>query len=150
MLPTPQELREQSRIFRDAARKAATPDLKRRLAQYALSLALAAESVERGGQIPDTVLVALREQEHLLTEALDDGAPVPPAPPRQPKTVPNVRDQIRAWRMRAEELRTTADQFRVPSAQDTLRRAAANYETLANNLESQIGGHPPAPGDKAG
>lgn len=149
MPPTPAELREQSRIFRDAALKAATPDLKRRLAQYALSIALAAESVERGGQIPDTVLVALREQQQLLTEALDGGAPVPPAPPSKPETVPKVQDQIRQWRMRAEELRTTADQFQVPSAQDALRNAALNYLMMADNLEAQLGGHPPAPGGKA-
>ena len=151
MPPTPAELREQSRIFRDAALKAATPDLKRRLAQYALSIALAAESVERGGQIPDTVLVALREQQQLLTEALDGGAPVPPPapPPSKPETLPNVQDQIRQWRMRAEELRTTADQFGVPSAQDALRNAALNYLMMADNLEAQLGGHPPAPSGKA-
>jgi DNA invertase Pin-like site-specific DNA recombinase len=43
------------------------------------------------------------------------------------------RSQIRAWRMRAEELRTTADQFAVPSAQEALRRAAANYDKMADN-----------------
>lgn len=150
MLPTPEELREQSRIFRDAARKAATPNLKRRLAQYALSIALAAETVERGGQIPDAVLVALREQQHLLAQALDDGAPVPPAPPSKPETVPNIQDQIRQWRVRAEELRLTADQFQVPSAQDALRNAALNYLMMADNLESQICGLPPVPGAKAG
>jgi hypothetical protein len=53
MLPTPAELREQSRVFRAAARGAATPYLKHRPAGYALSLAMAAEAVERGGQVPD-------------------------------------------------------------------------------------------------
>jgi hypothetical protein len=50
----------------------------------------------------------------------------------------NMRSQIRVWRMRAEELRTTAEQFEVPSAQDSLRSAARNYDLMADNLEALL------------
>jgi hypothetical protein len=44
--------------------------------------------------------------------------------------------------MRAEELRTTADQFSVPSAQEALRRAAANYDKMADNAQARLDTHP--------
>jgi hypothetical protein len=150
MPPTPTELREQSHIFREAARKAATPDLKRRLARYALSLALAAEAVERGGQVPDDMLAELGDQERLIAEALNDGAPVPPSRPSGRKTAPGMPSQITAWRRRAEELRATADSFEVPSAQESLRRAAGNYDQLADQAEALLHGLPPVTDEKAG
>jgi hypothetical protein len=141
MPPTPDELRERSRVFRDAAQKAAIPELKRRLAHYALLLAFAAEAIERGGPGRDDVLPALGDQERLIAEALA-GAPVSP-PPGERKTVPGVRDQIKQWRLRAEELRTTADHFEVPSAQESLRRAADDYDKLADDAEAALTGRPP-------
>jgi hypothetical protein len=54
----------------------------------------------------------------------------------------DVRDRIRKWRQRAEELRTAADQFVIPSAQETMRRIAGNYEQLADDGESLLEGHP--------
>ena len=44
-------------------------------------------------------------------------------------------DQVRHWRLRATELRTIAEQFSVPSAQDTLRRLAARCDQLADEAE---------------
>ena len=43
--------------------------------------------------------------------------------------------QIGRWRMRAEEIRTYADNTRDLGARDTLRRVAQDYETLADRAE---------------
>jgi hypothetical protein len=59
------------------------------------------------------------------------------------------RRKITAWRMRAEELRTVADQFSAPSAQEPLRRSAANYEQMADYAETLLGGKP-SPRGKTG
>jgi hypothetical protein len=48
------------------------------------------------------------------------------------------RRQIEAWRRRAAELRATADNFKVPSAQMELNRAAANYEQMADHAETLL------------
>jgi len=66
------------------------------------------------------------------------------------RAVADERRRIRALRLRAEELRATADQFVVPSAQETLRRTAANYDRRANVAEAMLKGRPTAPGEKAG
>jgi hypothetical protein len=66
------------------------------------------------------------------------------------RAVADERRRIRALRLRAEELRATADQFVVPSAQETLRRTAANYDQRANQAEALLEARPPAPGEKAG
>lgn len=52
--------------------------------------------------------------------------------------VADTRDKIRRWRVRARELRTVADQFGLPSAQDSLRHLAATYEKLADDAEAQL------------
>jgi hypothetical protein len=44
---TPAELRDQSRVYRDASVKEAAPEFKRRLASHALALAQLAERIER-------------------------------------------------------------------------------------------------------
>jgi hypothetical protein len=63
---------------------------------------------------------------------------------------PLTRAQVVRWRMRAEELRTTAEKFHDPSAQRALLRAAANYEKLAEDAERSLA-HPPfARNDKTG
>ena len=61
----------------------------------------------------------------------------------------NMRSQIRVLRMRAEELRTTAEQFEVPSAQDSLRSAARNYDLMADNLEALLSIQPTVEDAKA-
>ena len=139
MLPTPAELRERSHRFRDIARKAATPDLKRQLATDALVLAQIAEAIEREGVVQG---VKAERYRHLLAEVLGDEPQV--------MTAPGVRDRITQWRMRAEELRTTADQFQVSSAQESLRKAAANYDKLADDAEALLKGRRPATDEEAG
>ena len=66
------------------------------------------------------------------------------------RVVADQKARIRAWRRRAEELRTTADNFVVPSAQESLRRAAANYHQRANHLEAMLEGRPPTPEEETG
>jgi hypothetical protein len=53
-----------------------------------------------------------------------------------------TQHQIKRWRQRAEELRTVADQFVIPSARETMRRTASNYERLADNAEALLEGRP--------
>jgi hypothetical protein len=56
-----------------------------------------------------------------------------------------TRDRIKKWRQRAEELRMAADQFREPSAQASLRRAAGNSEQIADYAEALLEGKPTPP-----
>jgi hypothetical protein len=146
MLPTPEELRRQSRLYREAARNAAELATKRLLAECA---AWIAEAIEREGQ-----LVQNEKVEHyklLLDRALGDKTwLVVDAIESRRQAAQAARTQIRAWRMRAEELRATAYQFAVPSAQDSLRRAAANYDKLADHVEALWAGQRSTPSDKAG
>jgi hypothetical protein len=66
------------------------------------------------------------------------------------QATPNERDQIKRWRTRAGKLRAVADQFQVPSAQEALRRTAANCEKMADHAEALLTALPPAESDKAG
>jgi hypothetical protein len=60
---------------------------------------------------------------------------------REPERAPGVTPgDIKAWRVRAEELRATADQFAVPSVQDALRRIADSYDRLADQAEALLAG----------
>jgi hypothetical protein len=59
-------------------------------------------------------------------------------------------DDIKRWRARAAELRAVADQFVVPSSQEVLHRAAANYEQLADNAEARLSRRPLPPGKNTG
>jgi hypothetical protein len=61
-----------------------------------------------------------------------------------------MRARIGRWRMRAEELRTNAEQFSNPSAQQFLLSAAANYERLAENAERSLAGQSVVPDEKIG
>lgn len=60
------------------------------------------------------------------------------------------RARIGAWRLRAEELRASADSFVEPAAREWLRRAAANYERMADRGEALLTDKPRAPGEQAG
>jgi hypothetical protein len=62
----------------------------------------------------------------------------------------DARRQIRAWRLRAAELRAMADDFDVPSVQEALRRAADNYDGLAERAEELVDSGPAAANGKAG
>ena len=46
------------------------------------------------------------------------------------------REKIRRWRLRAEEIRMSAEQFADRSARRSLERAAANYDRMADHAES--------------
>ena len=150
MLPTPVELREQSRLFRKAANAALNLATKRRLAAYALAVAQIAEKIERDEDAGEPVQgVKAEHYQRLLAQALDERRRQVEAQPQEPRVDRTAQRQVARWRLRAEELRTTADQFAVPSAQESLRRAAVNYERLANEAEALLTGHLCAK-DKAG
>ena len=53
-MPTPGELRDEARLYRQAARKESSPEIRRKLANHALALAQLAEKIEReeAGEIP--------------------------------------------------------------------------------------------------
>ena len=139
MLLTPVELREQSLRYLGAARKADTP-AKRRLAGYAFALAQVAKAIESDGRVAEFAQGAeAGRYKHLLAQAMDD------------KTGQIVEElliecqaagdntlRITKWRARAEELRRTADGFATPSARDSLRKAAASYNKLANDGEAAL------------
>ena len=146
----PKQLRDLSRLYREAARKA-DAETKQQLAAHAATLAQVAEARERmiaARQVDASQRDAIERHKTALALALSDKVRQtvrtllagPPAHGHGPS-------QIRAWRLRAEELRTTADEFRVPTAQEALRRAAANYEQLADNAEALLEQRP-APGQE--
>lgn len=149
MLPTPIELREHSRRYRDAARAAPDASTRRRLAADALALAQLAEAIEREGRIDQFVQgPKLPEYRRLLAQAVGERATsllqaIAGEPAEQ-------RDRIKRFRLRAVELRAIADQFVVPSAQEGLRRAAANYDRMADDAEALLSGKRTAPSSKAG
>jgi hypothetical protein len=144
MLPTPEELRERSFQFREAARKAVDDETKRRLATDALILAQLAEAIEREGVVGANAA----KYEGMLAVILGDDAVRAPTAVRPIGA--DTRSQIKAWRLRAEELRSTAEQFEVPSAQESLRRAAVNYDKMADHTEAPLTGRRAEKKDTAG
>jgi hypothetical protein len=150
MLPTLVELREQSRLLRKAAHDALNLATKRRLAAYALAVAQIAEKIERDEVSGEPVQgIKAEHYQRLLAQALDEGRRQVEAQTKEPRVDLKAQRQVARWRLRAEELRTTADEFTVPSAQESLRRAATNYERLADAAEALLTGHLCAK-DKAG
>jgi hypothetical protein len=123
MLPTPEYLREPSRRCRDAARLTVDAAVKRTLAAYASILAQVAEAIERDDE-PARQAKA-EGHERLIAQALRERTGDifrHEITGQQRQTAVDPHSQIRAWRLRAVELRTASDQFSVPSAQETLRR----------------------------
>ena len=53
-MPIPAELREQSRLYRQAAETETTLEIKRRLARHALALVELAEKIERSDMARDS------------------------------------------------------------------------------------------------
>jgi hypothetical protein len=49
-------------------------------------------------------------------------------------------EQIRRWRMKAEEIRTAVESFTSDSARQAFLISAQTYETLANNAEARLQG----------
>jgi len=132
------ELREQSRIYREAARSVADDATRRRLATCALALAQIAEAVEGEGRFEE--FFKSTKLDRLLAQVDESVRQTIKTLLRERQADPVTTDRIRRWRMRAEELRMTADGFAIPSAQQTLRRAAANYDNLADEAETRLAG----------
>jgi hypothetical protein len=149
MLPTSAELHERSRFYVEAARGAVDTNAKRRLAACACVLALVAEAIERDKQCADANAARLAQ---LLVDALSDAHEAPldvrfaDAIALKEGAINAERACIEAWRLRAEDLRSTAEQFVVPSAQASLRGAAAYYDQLASDAEEML--RPAATRDK--
>ena len=154
MLPSPQELRELAERIRAAVPHAPTDEMKQLLAGHAFRLAQVAEQLERSD--PDVGALVHRANieryERLLAGVLDE---------RTRRTVEELlgqehvahdkeRRQIEAWRRRAVEIRAVADQFEVPSAQETMRRTAANLDMMADHTEALLTGRPKVPGEETG
>jgi RNA polymerase sigma-70 factor, ECF subfamily len=90
-----------------------------------------------------TVRSRLSRGREELRQMLDRGAPRPRLHfvPALGSAVPMRGDrseQVRRWRLRAEEIRTNAEQFKNPTARQSLERAAANYERMADHAESLV------------
>jgi hypothetical protein len=143
MLPSPSELRELSKRMLAAVSYARTDEMKQSLAEHAFLLAQVAEASERDNGVDSFVRRSnIEHYARLLARALDE---------RTRRTVEALlaqdcgarekeRRKIEAWRRRAEELLATAEQFGVPSAQETLRRAAANFTQMADHAEARLKG----------
>ena len=151
MLPSPAELCERSRFYLEAARDAVDAATKRRFAACAFVLAQVAEAIERDKQGADANGAGLAR---VIADAL---AAVREAPSDEPQAgaiaaeegpISKKRANIRAWRLRAEELRATAEQFAVPLARESLRRAAAHYDRRADIADASLEGRSPAAEEK--
>lgn len=132
----PAELRERSRRCREAARRAVDVETKRRFAAEAFAAAQRAEALER--EVDSKAATVERHVGPLAQTLSNKTGRISKALTGEPQTPEDLRRQIKAWRMRAEELRTVAEQFLVPSVQESLRRAADNYDTLAGNAERRL------------
>lgn len=88
----------------------------------------------------------------MLGEALDEGtrSTVETLLREENAQRDKERRQVSAWRRRAEELRSVADHFAVPSVQETLRRTAFNLDKMANHSEALLTGKHPEPRENVG
>jgi hypothetical protein len=72
-MPTPAQLREASRLYRDAAENEATPEIGRLLASHALALTQLAEVVERRERVDEFVRNAnIERYQRMMAGLLDD------------------------------------------------------------------------------
>lgn len=152
MLPSPAELRELSERIRAAVPKAPTQEMKRLLAGHAFRVAQVAEQIERIDTTDPLVRRAIiKRYERLLADALDERTrrTVQALLAQESRALDKQHQQIEKWRRRAQELQATADNFTVPSAQEALNCAAANYEQMADHVEALLTGES-APEEKAG
>ena len=152
MLPSPAELRELSERIRAAVPKAPTQEMKRLLAGHAFRVAQVAEQIERIDTTDPLVRRAIiKRYERLLADALDERTrrTVQALLAQESRALDKQRQQTEKWRRRAQELQATADNFTVPSTQEALNRAAANYEQMADHVEALLTGES-APEERAG
>jgi hypothetical protein len=126
-------------------------DTKRRFAACAFVLAQVAEAIERDERGANANAAQLACLIANAVAAVRGASPeIPHAEEAKERAIAEERSRIRAWRRRAEELRATADKFKVPSAQEPLRRAATNYEQMADHAEALLIGKSKVPGEETG
>ena len=126
-------LRHQSRVCRETSQQAEGV-APLHLATYAHALAQDAEAIEREGEFVFPAII--KRSERLLVQVSDDGARNIAQKVPIDRNASGSRPQSGALRARAEELRATADRFVIPTARDALRRAAGNYDVLADDAEA--------------
>jgi len=143
-MPTPAELRQQSRALREAADGETNSESKRKLAIRALALAELAEQIERTGAFIarenieryERMLATgdLDEKLRIIVETLlaeqQEAAQVQGGVRVQPEQAPR-------WRMKAAELRAVADQTQDAQARLSLRRLAETYDRMAQSKEDR-------------
>ena len=102
----------------------------KRLIEYAL-----AQSEDLGKPLLATFLgaAALVVDEELKRSEQDAGGP-----DRAERTLNDSPEQVRRWRMKAEEIRTAAEDYGDGSARQVLLNSAATYEALANAAEARL------------
>ena len=132
------ELREQSRVLRDAAERENDPAKKRTLAREALALAELAEQVERTGAFVARENIA-RYQQLLARYDLDEGLRkvVEKLLAEQEKAAAPEPEQARRWRNRAAQFRAAADQTKDLQARLSRLRLAETYDRLAQREEDR-------------
>jgi len=154
MLPSPAELRDLSERMRAAVPSARTDEMKRLLANHASLLARVADDLERNAATVDPLLrrANVERYERLLATLTDERTRrvIQELLEEENAALDKERRQIRAWRLRAEELRASADQFEDGLARTSLYRAADNLDRMADHSEALLMGFPRAPGEKAG
>jgi hypothetical protein len=111
------------------------------VATYAVASAHVTEAIEREGEFELHAIAEHYERRRGL--APDCGARHLAPKLRTESNVGVSHSQIGEWRARAEGLRATADRFVIPTAQEALRRAARNYDALADDAEA-LAKRPPA------
>jgi len=133
---------------------APTDEMKQQLAGHAFRLAQVAEQLERAEATMDALVrrANIKRNERLLAGVLGERTlrAVEELLGQEHVAHDKERRQIEAWRRRAEEIRAVADQFEVPSVQETMRRTAANLDMMADHTEALLTGRPKAPGEKTG
>ena len=63
-----------------------------------------------------------------------------PQPQPQPSIPSDTAEQIRRWRIKAEELRTTSEGHTLASVRQDLKTAAQTYDALADRAEARLQG----------
>jgi hypothetical protein len=132
---TPEALREQSRVSQEISEQAENVTALY-VATHADALAHVTEVIEGEGEFELHAITEHYEQRHVLVPDCDTQSLA--AKLRTESNVGGSHSQIGTWRARAEKLRATADAFVIPTAQEALRRAAGNYDALADDAEALV------------
>jgi hypothetical protein len=131
--PTPEALREQSRTRQETSERAENVTALY-VATYPLALAPVAEAIEQGDEFESAANIEHCEERRVRVPGFGARHLAPKL--YTESNTGESRSQIGAWRARAEELRAAANRFVLPTAQEALRRAAGNYDALADDAEA--------------